>query len=66
MDPQRVPDPTPEEIRERCLEIQREWTPLERFRRSGYREVGRVLETHAEPDHSQPFTIPMARLGGVP
>lgn len=32
-----VSPPTPEEIRERCLEIQREWSPRERLKRAGYR-----------------------------
>jgi len=30
-------DPTPEEIRAICLEIQKEWTPAERERRWGYK-----------------------------
>lgn len=32
-----VAPPTPREIRERCEEIQREWTPRERFKRAGFR-----------------------------
>lgn len=32
-----VTPPTPEEIRQRCEEIQREWTPRERYKRAGYR-----------------------------
>ena len=37
-----TPDPTPEEIKERCAEIQREWTPAERMRRMrhDYRPFG--------------------------
>ena len=33
------PDQTPEEIAERCAEIQKEWTPYERWRRSGGRRM---------------------------
>lgn len=32
-----VPDPTPEEIRQRCAEIQREWSPEEEYRRRAHR-----------------------------
>ena len=31
-------NPTPEEIRKRCLEIQETWSDYERFRRAGGRE----------------------------
>ena len=30
---ERIPDPSPEEIAERCAAIQAEWTPEERMRR---------------------------------
>ena len=30
---ERQPDPSPDEIAERCLEIQSEWTAAERMRR---------------------------------
>ncbi len=33
----RRPDPTPEEIRERCLQIQSEWSEAERESRSCYK-----------------------------
>lgn len=33
----RIVDPTPEEIKERCLDIQQEWSEDERcYRRGGY------------------------------
>jgi len=35
--PNRAVDPTPEEIRERCEEIQREWTDEDFIRRKGIR-----------------------------
>jgi hypothetical protein len=37
-----TPDPTPEEIKERCAEIQATWTPAERMRRMrhDYRPLG--------------------------
>lgn len=38
--------PSPEEIRRRCLEIQKEWSPRERVKRAGYH--GR-LSTWAPP-----------------
>ena len=33
--PSKEVDPTPEEIRQRCLEIQAEWPELERLKRMG-------------------------------
>ena len=30
-------DPSPEEIRQACEEIQQEWTPREREKRNGYK-----------------------------
>lgn len=33
----QVVPPSPREIRERCAEIQREWSPRERMKRAGYR-----------------------------
>ena len=38
----RVPVPTPDEIRERCLAIQREWTPWEEMDRRRHRAVCEV------------------------
>lgn len=32
----RSPDPTPEEIRERCAEIRQGWSRYEEMRRSGF------------------------------
>lgn len=56
--PEAVPsrewnDPTPTEIRKRCLEIQKGWTPRERKRRAG-------LDPHA-PD----WSVPLSKLHGV-
>ncbi len=44
-------DPTPEEIRQRCEEIQAEWNEYERAYRSGKR-------------HGDAYTIPTARIRG--
>lgn len=33
----QVIPPTPQEIKERCAEIQKEWTPRERLKRAGFR-----------------------------
>jgi hypothetical protein len=41
----KTPDPTPEEIRERCWEIQLEWGPHER-RRRGHPELRVFTKTH--------------------
>jgi len=35
----RYDDPTPEEIRIRCLEVQAEWSPEDEARRRGVREA---------------------------
>jgi hypothetical protein len=37
---ERVPDPTPLEIKQRCAEIQREWSASERRQRSVYKGGG--------------------------
>lgn len=43
------PDPTPEEIRERCLEIQASWSALERAKRAGMPvERTREIEQHKQ------------------
>ena len=46
--PSREVDPTPEEIRQRCLEIQAEWPELERLKRMGTNgsQVVEVQEVH--------------------
>lgn len=44
-------DPTPEEIRQRCLEIQAEWNDYDRAYRAGKR-------------HGDAYTIPTARIRG--
>lgn|GEM_PF-5350818 len=31
----KMPDPTPDQIRQRCLEVQARWSPAERERRAG-------------------------------
>jgi len=46
--PSKEVDPTPEEIRQRCLEIQAEWPELERLKRMGTNgsPVVEVQEVH--------------------
>ena len=46
--PSKEVDPTPEEIRQRCLEIQAEWPELERLKRMGSNgsPVVEVQEVH--------------------
>ena len=44
-------DPTPEEIRQRCEEIQAEWNDYDRAYRAGKR-------------HGDAYTIPTARIRG--
>ena len=46
--PSKEVDPTPEEIRQRCLEIQAEWPELERLKRMGTNgsQVVEVQEVH--------------------
>ena len=46
--PSKEVDPTPEEIRQRCLEIQAEWPELERLKRMGTNAspVVEVQEVH--------------------
>lgn len=46
--------PSPEEIRRMCLEIQKEWSPLERRGRMGAYAVQRVA-------YDTPIVLPKAR-----
>ena len=56
-DAQRRPeDPTPEQIRERCLEIQAEWTETQRRQR----EQGSMGRDKLEA--REPYTIPQCKL----
>lgn len=49
-------DPTPEQIRQRCLEVQRRWTPRERLLRRLIGTTSRHVVARREFDHVE-FTL---------
>ena len=56
-DSQRRPnDPSPEQIRERCLEIQRGWTETERRQR----EQGAIGRDQMRP--REPYSVPQCKV----
>lgn len=68
---QRRPDPTPEEIRRRCLEVQATWSPSQRQRRRV--DYDRLPWTVPEIDYFGPewkdgpmVLLPFGRNGGYP
>jgi hypothetical protein len=53
----KIDAPTPEEIRERCLEIQSTWDEETR--------LSRIVDHRIHPDYVHTWTVPMIRIGDL-
>lgn len=60
---EKVPDPTPQEIAERCLEIQAEWTEAERYKRGCPSIRESMPDQHSRS--SEAYEVPVVRLMGI-
>jgi hypothetical protein len=59
--------PTPEEIRQACVQIQAKWTPRERLKRQLFELVrhGTRIKVVLPGAHHEPIEVPVVRTGNL-